>query len=368
MKLLHTGDLHLGTPFRGLPEPLAARRRQEQLELLNRVGELARREAVEVTLIAGDLFDAPRPPAELVRRTAEALSRFPGRLFLAPGNHDYLAPDGPYAKELWPQSLTVFRSPRLTPAPLPALDAVVWGAAFTAPEEPDSPLAGVGALPGAEGTKLLLLHTELNGAEPRYAPVTGAELAASGACYAALGHLHAPTEVLFAGKTAYAYCGCPEGRGFDETERRGGLGVLVGTAGPEGVSLRRVPVALRRTRELSVPLAAGQDPLAAVLAALPPETERDLYRLTLTGTAAEPPDLAVLEAALRDRFFYLELREETRPPEDLWAAAGEPTLRGLFLAALKREREKDPALYDQAARYGLAALAGEEPPEEGEGQ
>lgn len=364
MKVLHTGDLHLGTQFGGLPQSIAAQRRQEQLTLLERIGELARREQVQLTLLAGDLFDTPRPPADLVRRTAAILDRFPGRLFLSPGNHDYLTPDGPYQQQLWPRQMTIFRSPRVTAAEVPELDAVVWGAAFHGPEEPDSPLADVGALPGGRRFQLLLLHGELNGATPRYAPFTGTQLAKSGACYAALGHLHVPTGLLRAGETVYAYCGCPEGRGFDEAEQAEEYGVLVGTIGEDGVALRREPVALRHVRQRTAPLTQGLSPRQAVEAVLPAGTERDLYRITLTGPSRTPPDLKQLAAELAERFYYLELRDETHPPEELWSALGERTLRGLFLAELARQRDKDPALIDQAARYGLAAFTGQKMPEE----
>ena len=58
IKILHAADLHLDSPFEGLPAGKAAIRRGEQRELLGRLAELARREGVQLVLLAGDLFDS----------------------------------------------------------------------------------------------------------------------------------------------------------------------------------------------------------------------------------------------------------------------------------------------------------------------
>src|SRR3989304_5336370 len=62
MKFLHSGDWHLGKNLRALS------RRDECEEALNEVLEIARREAVDCLLVAGDTFDTTTPSPE-----AEAL-------------------------------------------------------------------------------------------------------------------------------------------------------------------------------------------------------------------------------------------------------------------------------------------------------
>ena len=60
LKILHTADLHLDSPFEGLPAGKAAMRRGEQRELLGRLASLVQREGVQLVLLAGDLLDAAR--------------------------------------------------------------------------------------------------------------------------------------------------------------------------------------------------------------------------------------------------------------------------------------------------------------------
>ena len=175
----------------------------------------------------------------------------------------------------------------------------------------------------------------------------------------ALGHIHKRTEPLTCGRTVCAWPGCPEGRGFDEL---GEKGFYAGTIDDTGkVALTFVPFARRRYEILTVDV-TGQAPRAAIEAALPTETVQDLYRILLTGETGEGGAQAeALQETLADRFYALEIRDQTRLAEDLWARAAEDSLRGLFLRDLKSRldsarTEEERQRITMAARFGLAAL------------
>ena len=159
-----------------------------------------------------------------------------------------------------------------------------------------------------------------------------------------------------AGKTAWAYSGCIEGRGFDEL---GEKGVLCGTVSPGRADLRFVPLGKRRYEIVNVDVTDSR-PLAAISAALPQDTERDIYRIILTGETEEPVRVDWLQRELGDRFYALELRDQTRMRQDLWAKCGEDSLRGLFLQELRKKYdaadEAGRRQIEQAVRFGLAAM------------
>ena len=111
-------------------------------------------------------------------------------------------------------------------------------------------------------TNVMVLHGDLQPNSP-YNALTTDEIAAGGLDYLALGHVHA-MQVGHAGATTYAYPGCLMGRGFDECGAKGALRV---TIEEKQVRTEFVPVAGRTYEILSV--AAGDDPLAAIRAALP---------------------------------------------------------------------------------------------------
>lgn len=351
IKFLHAADLHLDSPFSGLPPERAAVRRGEQRALLDALVELCSDERCDLLLLAGDLFDAASARRESVEALARSLRGCRARVFIAPGNHDFDAPGSPY-RGVWPEGVHIFHNKSPEPVVLEELNAAVWGAAFTAPAAP-SLLEGFHVTePGR--LNLMVLHGDAENAASPYNPVSRAQIESSGLDYLALGHAHAASGPRRAGKTVYAWPGCAMGRGFDEL---GAKGVYLGTLSEAGCELSFRPLPGRRYEVLRV--AAGDDPLEAVQSALPPRTEDDIYRICLTGPA-DPPDLRALADALASRFFSLSLRDETRPRRDLWAGAGDDTLEGLFLKKLREKRDEDPALYDLAAALGAAALEGRE--------
>ena len=353
MKLLHAADLHLDSPFRQLTAAQAAQRRRELRDVPARLARLAREEKADLVLLPGDLFDGERVYPETVRALADALGDIPAPVFISPGNHDFYHAASPYDTALWPENVHIFTSAALTGVPLPALNCVVHGCAFTAPRREDDPLAGFSA-PRDGRIHLLCLHGELSAPGGFYAPISPQSLAGSGARYAALGHIHVCTGLQWAGAVPWAYPGCPEGRGFDET---GPKGVLLVTLDSGEVQARFHPLCQRQYRIEAVELSSFGG-------GLPREPSPDLVRLCLTGESAAPPNLAALTAQAAPRFFRVELRDETTLPQDLWARREEDSLTGLFLREMSRRLEgadegERPALL-LATRFGLAALEGGE--------
>jgi DNA repair exonuclease SbcCD nuclease subunit len=352
LKLIHGADFHLDSPFSGLTPQQAAQRRQEQRALLDRLADLARQTGADLVLLAGDLLDSELVYRETAQALARALAAIPCPVFLSPGNHDFYSPRSVYATLDWPDNVHIFGSSQIEAVHLPQLDCTVYGRAFTAPRQTDSPLAGFHRADRG-GLHLACLHGDVAPAS-EYGPLSPQEIAASGLDYLALGHIHQYSGPQRAGTTTWAYPGCPEGRGFDEL---GEKGVLYAEVEPGAVSLRFVPLGQRRYELLSVDVTGADRPLDAVLTALPEDTQQDIYRILLTGEG-QAPDLAALERALAPRFYGLTLRDHTRLPQDLWRRREEDTLTGLFLQTMwaQCQRHPDDQAYQLAARFGLAAL------------
>ncbi len=359
IRFLHAADLHLDSPFRSLTPEKAAQRRAELRQLPQQLCELAQQQRCELLLLAGDLFDAVGGYPESTEALQRAFRAFPGEVFIAPGNHDFYSAASPYAAGGWSENVHIFRSAQPERVFLPTFDCAVYGAAF---QEESAPALLEGfRVEDPDCINLMVLHGDALNAQSPYNPISQAQIEASGLDYLALGHVHACSGPQQAGGTVYAWPGCTAGRGFDET---GEKGVLLGEVSGGLCTIRFQPLPSRRYEILR--LAAGEDPLAAILSALPEDTQRDSYRIILTGEA-DPPDLRALYTALEPRFFSLTLRDQTRPKAELWAAAGEDTLKGLFLQRLKEEWDTAPEAERKrialAARYGLAALEGREVPE-----
>lgn len=355
IKLLHTADLHLGAPFRGLPPELAAQRREEQRKLPEQLAELCREAGCSLWLISGDLLDGENVSRDTMDALLRGLSMAEVPVFIAPGNHDPVSLDSPYRRERWPENVHIFREPALQSMALPGLDCRVWGAGYQSMDCP--PLLDGFRARGPERFQVMALHGEVGAPGSPYCPVQPAQIRESGLTYLALGHIHKAGR-LTAGSTLCAWPGCPMGRGFDET---GDKGALVVTLSDEGAHAAFAP--LDNRRYVSIETEVGADPLTAILEALPQDARRDLCRITLTGSAPEP-DLEVLRLALRDRVGWLELRDRTTPPEDLWRAAGADSLEGVYFRILQEALDRaDPETrghLERAARLSRRLLDGRE--------
>lgn len=89
MKILHTGDLHIGREYKTVESSVAALYRQARLDALGNIIRIAGTENCNYMVIAGDLFDSHNPPASLISAVCEMLNQCPCPVLIVPGNHDY---------------------------------------------------------------------------------------------------------------------------------------------------------------------------------------------------------------------------------------------------------------------------------------
>ena len=345
IKILHSGDWHLDTPFQGRTEAQASVLRRELLAIPGKLASLCDLENCDLVLLSGDLFDGAYTQATY-RVVYEALERMAVPVFISPGNHDYISPDSPYEKELWPENVHIFKKQQVQWVDVPHLGLRVYGAGFQSMDCPGL-LDGL----GAEGLAVGVFHGDPTQVNSPYNPVTKAQVAISGLAYLALGHVH-KGEAFRAGDTLCAWPGCPMGRGWDEQGDKGALIVTI----EDTALMRFVSLNTPQFHDFSVDIAAG------VGSVLPAVANEDYYRITLTGEG-EKPDLAAIRAEF-GAFPNLELRDETVSPLDIWAGAGEDSFEGVYFgmlqAALEQASEEDKEKILLAAKLSRQLLEGQE--------
>ena len=356
LRILHTADLHMDSPFEALSAVKASVRRGEQRDLLGRIAALANDQQADLVLFSGDLLDSDNTFYETGEVLIRALRQIRVPVFIAPGNHDFYSERSPYARLKLPENIHIFSENEISCVDCSVLGFRVYGAAFT--DRRSRPLLRGFRAERQEGVyNILCLHGEVGVRDSIYDPISEEDLAQCGMDYAALGHVHKTSGLCRAGATWYSWPGCPEGRGFDETgEKTVNLIELDG----ESCTLQTLSVASRRYETLEVDVSEA-DPLLAVHTQLPDETVRDIYRVVLRGETDAPPDLRRLYENLSEFFFELQLRDETRLRRSVWERSGDDSLRGLFLLKLRERydaaKTDDERLHiEQAARWGLAAI------------
>ena len=357
MKLLHFADLHLDAPFAWASPETARARRRNRRETLTRIVALAEAESVDAILCAGDLFEQDRIGPDTVEFLRSTFARTDRRVFLAPGNHDWLSARSPYTLVEWSPNVHLYTEDALRPVELED-GLTLWGAAHRAPANTDDVFSGFRVDRG--GVHLALAHASERAAlawqesgKAPHAPFDAAELPETGLAHAFLGHYHVPRDA-----ERHTYPGNPDPLDFGETGERG---AVVATIGPDGaVTRQRRDVSVSEVHDLEVNVdgATHSDEVAAVVSErLAPLA--GCVRVTLFGELAPSVQLDLRE--LERIGGHLE-GLVVRPGRlsvgyDLAGIGAESTVRGQFVRSALEE-VMDPEMRRRVVLTGLRALEG----------
>ena len=357
MKLLHFADLHLDAPFAWAPPETARLRRRNRREALTRIVALAEAESVDAILCAGDLFEQDRIGPDSVEFLRSTFERTDRRVFLAPGNHDWISARSPYALVEWSPNVHVFTEDRLRPVEL-ADGVTLWGAAHRAPANTDDLFAGFRADRG--GVNLALAHASERAAlawqesgKAPHAPFDAAGLPGTGLAHAFLGHYHVPRDAEY-----HTYPGNPDPLDFGETGERGAVIATVAESGTVARERRDVSVSEVHDLAVNVDGATHSDEVAAIVRERLSQLAGSV-RVTLSGELAPSVQLDPRELERTgDHLEGLVVRVSgLRIGYDLAGIGAESTVRGQFVRSAIEE-VADPELRRRVILTGLRALEG----------
>ncbi len=356
VKIIHTGDIHLGSAFGGLSPDKALLRQTELIDGFRRLCAYAKDNGVFALLIAGDLFDGT-PSPRLVKEVFSIIEESkPVCVFYCSGNHD-----GGFAIQKMqnlPENLYLFsQNHGWQSYDLPENVTVtgIDGQYLEDGKYENLRLRG-------ERFNILLLHGDIRGDGKD--GVNLARLQNKHIDYLALGHIHIPmqTAARLDGRGKYRYCGCMEGRGFDEIGARGCflLEVKDNRLTKESfLTLSRREVA---EKQVDISACTGYRQLEdAVLNALHGVKREDMVKVILCGgyQAGLHKDLPLLSERLNEHFFHAKVVDKSTLAIDYAAFEKDFSERGEFVREVLRGVSNEEARRE-ILEVGLKALAGEE--------
>ncbi|MBC7380510.1 MAG: DNA repair exonuclease [Burkholderiaceae bacterium] len=309
MKFIHTADIHLDSPLKGLssyPDAPADRLRTATRDAFHNLVSAAIDEQVDFMVIAGDVYDGDWKDFN----TGLFFVRQMGRLrqaqipvYLLYGNHDAES-EMTRGLEL-PDNVHVFTSRKVETFRIEALKVALHGRSFKVAATTDNLVPGYPErVPGWLNVGVLHTALEGNSEHARYAPCSVAELQAKGYQYWALGHVH--EHWMQRGETTIAYPGNLQGRHIRETGARGAL--LVSAEDGEITEIERLEVDVLRWHALEIDISAVTDLRGAVRLAgqamerLLDVTKADLplaVRVVFTGRSAAHGAMGIDDGQLR---------------------------------------------------------------------
>ena len=367
VKILHCADIHIGAAESSLGT-LSGSRQAETLITFEKIINLAKQEQVNIMLIAGDLFNSNNVDKAFCDRVFECFATIPDiNIVYAAGNHDPLNADSPFKKYELPKNLFVLDTVDDC-VEFSELNTRVYGKSFKEVYMKGEERFSLEV--DSNFINLMCIHGELRsdmGSD--YNSITSGFIENSGMDYIALGHVHKRTDVGKIGNTYIAYCGCPEGQGFDEL---GEKGIYVGTVSKDECSLTFTPVAKRMHISENIDITGISNPseiaeriLEVVKQKYPDSYADNLYKIILTG---EIPDgtvlsLAEISARLSGVLYFAKLRDKTEIKLDFESIAQENTLKGIFVKNMLKKLEsatnEEKPLIKSALNIGIKAFSGE---------
>jgi DNA repair exonuclease SbcCD nuclease subunit len=369
IKLLHTADHQLGVKFSGFGEK-GRQLRQAVKESLKATVDVALAEAVDVVLIAGDLFDSNAVSRNLVDEAVAHLKRLaPIPACILPGTHDCYDTSSVYRRPEFGDipNIRIFTD-EIRSIPFHDLDLTVYGGANLNPTGTESPLKGLEK--NDETTyHVAMAHGEM-AIEGKFAgdyyPIEQREIPASGMNYVALGHWHRYAD-FSQNEVKASYCGAPETLSFEEGEDSGYVLLVSMDESGTRVEKRRVGRYRWKTVDLEIEAFEGeQELLQEIRKHADPHT---LLRVRLRGLKPVTWDVGEERLAdeMEDSFFHLEViaGELTTSLDPIRAGDfPETTIMGQFLRLMEKRLEAaDPAekpVLEEALRRGFALLSGRE--------
>jgi len=369
VKVLHCADVHIGAAESFLGEN-AEKRRYETLLTFENIISAAKNEQVDFLLLAGDIFDSFNIDSNLISRVFESFLSIPEiNIIYVAGNHDPLNSSSPFAAENLPSNLYVLGSDDSF-IDFPDKNTRIYGRSFT-----DNSMQGKARFtitpPKDDIVNIMVLHGELKSdLNSSYNAITPDFVRYSKMDYIALGHIHKRSNILKLDSTYFAYCGCPEGQGFDELDDKG---VYIGEISKGSCNLEFKAISMRRHICIDSDISdvrKSSEIYTKILEILKEEYgenySRNLYKILLKGEVAEDFDipLAELESRLNNEVYFAKFKDKTAIKIDTEELANEKSLKGIFtrnmlLKIKNAQTEEEKEILNEALQLGLKAFRSE---------
>lgn len=364
MKFIHCADLHFDSKLNAnLDKGSAKERKAEILHTFERMVMYAADHQVAAILIAGDLFDTKNISATARNTFLYEIAAHPGiNFYYLRGNHDQdsvLLSEGELLGNLktfgpqWRTYLEADGKITISGIEFPAKNAGSVYLEYT----PDMGKFNIAMLHGQEALAAGKDGTEV---------VNLRALRNKGIDYLALGHVHAYKKEPLDARGSYCYCGCLEGRGFDECGEHGF--VLLDVDVESGKYTHEfIPFAQRRLYTVEADVT---ECLASAEMALKVEdaltaagcTQDDLVKIVLKGMVdvACEKDISYFLTRFSPRFYFVKVYDETLLRIDIGDYMADASLKGEYVRQVMADRSIPEEDKKAIIRYGLQALGGEE--------
>ena len=366
IRIVHCSDVHIGYQFKSL-DLKSEKRTAELKDSFFRFLSACSQETPDLVLISGDLFDDTSVDEGIVENLKGCFSKLNSKIIISPGNHDPFVPGSPYDGQ-WPDNVFIFKNNKIESFLFQDIGVRVFGAAFTSRYQYESIFRNVKA-PNDDFINICVIHGELSSENSGlYNPISTEDIALSGMDYVALGHIHKRSKITRIGSVYYAYPGCLEGIGMDET---GEKGFYSGIVSKDLCSLSFKRICRRIISHISVDISDcknNNECLNQILDKMKQEFgdeySENIYKVSLKGDLPQNVILSLqdIESSLSSMVFYLKINDQTQVDlSDYEFDCGED-LKYIFVRKMKQKidtaiSEHEREVAKMALKLGIRAFS-----------
>lgn len=343
MKIIHTADLHIGSPLAFLSENDRKIRRVELLDSFKRLVMYAKENAIKYILLSGDIFDKDKVNKADKEYFYQIIEANPDlNFYYLRGNHDTnSALDKDNIKNLF-----LFNNDWKY---YYIEDVCISGIEVS--EKNINTIHQTLNL-NKENYNIIMLHGDskeliINKFKNKYID------------YMALGHIHTYSSNVLDTRGNYVYSGCLEGRGFDELGEKGF--VIIDTNEKKHTF---IPFATRIVYEKIIDITETNslyDAIEKIEEVTNEVPDKSLLKLIIKGTVKyDATDIeSRLLVRLKSRFFYYEICNKTKKLLNLDEYKNDISLKGEVIRTIisKNIAEEDK---NDILNYCLRLLNGED--------
>ncbi len=356
MRIIHTADLHLDSKMGELPSKKSKIRREETLRTFERLTEFADKNGVNAVIIAGDMFDTAKVSEKTRAGVLHAILSTPNVNYMyLSGNHD----DDNFIDKLstLPKNLKFFND---NWTKFSYENVSIVGAKLTGVN--NRALFDTLSL-NSEDVNIVVLHGQIAGynSTEKAETIPLPKFKDKNVDYLALGHYHSAVKERLDNRGVYAYSGCLDGRGFDET---GDKGFILIDVDDKSLSSQFIKFSSRNMYEHVFNIEGYDNFYTArdkLIEELSSYSSDSLIKVVLEGehTTDFIIDKDGLEQRLSERFFYVKVKDKTTLKVSALDYADDKSVRGEFVRAVW-ESDLDDDIKAKVILKGLSALKGEE--------
>jgi len=363
LRFVHTADVHLGRSSQAFGTAAAEHRRRLE-QAFERCVTCCRDYEVQLLIVAGDLFDSPRPPERTAQRVRSLFADLVGQsqvvaTVLIPGTHDPIVPGSIYERWLaegLPEGMHLLSAEHPT-LNIPELGLALHFATDSSKLQPDPEASfNIGLLHGSVQIPGLVDEDEVI--------ITPAQIAGCGMDYLALGHWHSFGDYSQQNVVAL-YPGSPEIVAIDQAEQ--GQVLVVDLDDEGGCTWAPVTTGTLQYQQQNLDLADFADMEELIQAILTLADGDTILDIRLVGIAPEQMivDADQILERVEERFFRVRLADESHADWDETGPEPSSLVAGRFRELMKErfaaaETDEQRRVVQQARSLGLALLAGKE--------